>query len=72
MLGLKLEEPAGPPVRFWRRNGLGSRLDQVQYATMVAMASVDKSFLASLSYLVATQRKSLSRQNTASTIHRNP
>jgi len=38
---------------------------------MVAMARVDRRFLASLSYRVATRRKSLRRQKTASTIQRN-
>jgi hypothetical protein len=47
--------------------GLGSRLIHSQNASRVASATVDRKFLASLSYRVATRRKSLRRQKAFST-----
>jgi len=49
---------------------LGSRLVQSQNATAAARLTADRKFLASLSYRVATRRKSLRRQNMASTRQR--
>ena len=49
---------------------LGSRLNHSQNATAAARLTADRKFLASLSYRVAMRRKSLRRQNMASTRQR--
>ena len=49
---------------------LGSRLNHSQNATAAARLTAERKFLASLSYRVAMRRKSLRRQNMASTRQR--